>query len=570
MKRFILISTVFLLLSKSGISQNIGINATGAIPDVSAMLDVVSTSKGLLIPRVALTGVNDAGTIATPQTGLLVWCTGGGGLSPAGFYYNSGTTGSPVWVQLLNGGTPTAPGTAWLVNGNNGITSANFIGPIDSIPLNFQITGNTAGTIDPSGPTFIGYKSGNNNTGTYNTGIGFKALYSNVAGNNGTAIGTNAMLYANSSAVSFSDYNVAVGFEALRGSSTPSSNTGNSNTAIGSQSLWSNTTGNNNVAIGVQALYSNTAGIQNTAIGTSTLYYNVAGNNSTAVGDGAMLYANSAGGGFTTYNTAIGFEALRGSNTQGNNTGINNTAIGFEALWSNTSGSSNAASGVNALFANTTGYSNTGFGYEALYTNTTGHGNTAVGDSADVSAVGLVDATAIGFKAKVTASDNMMFGDASVIGWGFGATPGAGKAIIVGTGNTNGNGAYLTTGGTWTSVSSKSIKDNITVLDGKEVLNKISRLEVARWRYIGTQEYHIGPFAEQFYDLFNTGLDNKAISSIDPSGVALIGIQQLIKENEELKSRITELETRLGKINEMQNQLDQMKLLIKNQTASNK
>lgn len=579
MKRVVLISLVLFLFSKYNLAQNVGINATGATPDVSAMLDIVSSNKGLLIPRIALTGVNDAASIASPQTSLLVFNTGLGGLTPSGYYYNSGTTGAPVWTQLIDA----ISGTSWLTSGNSGITTANFLGPTNSTNLYFKIAGSLSGNIDPGGNTYIGFQAGNSNNTSSNTGFGYKSLYSsttgnnnsafgvqtnysntvgayntsfgyyalnsNVAGSNATAIGTNAMLYANNSSTAFTDFNVAVGYEALRGSSTPASNTGNSNTSIGYQTLWSNTTGNNNAALGVHALYFNTTGYQNTAIGTSALYNNVAGNSGTAIGEGAMNYANNTATSFTNFNTAIGFEAYRGSATPASNTGNNNTAIGYETLWNTTSGSGNTANGVNALFANTTGFSNTGLGYAALITNTTGYRNTAIGDSADVSSSSLTDASAIGYNTKVTASFNMVFGDANVIGWGFGVAPGAGKAIKIGSGATNGNGAYLTTGGTWTNVSSKSIKDNITQLDGKDVLSKISHLEVARWRYIGTQEYHIGPFAEQFYELFNTGLDNKAISTVDPSGVALIGIQQLIKENQELKTKLTELELRLDKMN---------------------
>ncbi|MBC8034185.1 MAG: hypothetical protein H7Y03_08575 [Chitinophagaceae bacterium] len=51
-------------------SQNIGINATGALPDVKAMLDIASTTTGLLIPRMTTTQ-RDA--IATPPTGLQIF-----------------------------------------------------------------------------------------------------------------------------------------------------------------------------------------------------------------------------------------------------------------------------------------------------------------------------------------------------------------------------------------------------------------------------------------------------------------------------------------------------------------
>lgn len=82
-------------------SQNVGINPTGALPDNSAGLDVNFTNKGLLIPRVGLQSATDNVTIPSPATSLLVYNTGTGGLSPAGYYYNAGTPLTPNWVQLM-------------------------------------------------------------------------------------------------------------------------------------------------------------------------------------------------------------------------------------------------------------------------------------------------------------------------------------------------------------------------------------------------------------------------------------------------------------------------------------
>jgi hypothetical protein len=79
-------------------------------------------------------------------------------------------------------------------------------------------------------------------------------------------------------------------------------------------------------------------------------------------------------------------------------------------------------------------------------------------------------------------------------------------------------------------------------LDGGELLQKIKQLDIRKWKYKGTEEYHVGPTAQDFYKLFNLGLDDKGISTIDPSGIALAAIQLLINENEELKKRIEKLE----------------------------
>ncbi|MDP9961165.1 hypothetical protein [Chryseobacterium lathyri] len=67
-KQFFLAS--ILLLSVNAYSQ-VGINT--ATPNPSAILDVVSASKGLLIPRISLTSNTDIITVPNPTNGLLVF-----------------------------------------------------------------------------------------------------------------------------------------------------------------------------------------------------------------------------------------------------------------------------------------------------------------------------------------------------------------------------------------------------------------------------------------------------------------------------------------------------------------
>lgn len=77
------------------------IAATPGVADPSAMLDIVSSNKGLLVPRVNLVGLTNATSpIASPATGLLVYNLGGGGVPAVGFYYWTGA----AWVQLTAGG----------------------------------------------------------------------------------------------------------------------------------------------------------------------------------------------------------------------------------------------------------------------------------------------------------------------------------------------------------------------------------------------------------------------------------------------------------------------------------
>src|SRR5690349_9957428 len=99
----VLLFIAIAIASKNLHAQNIGINATGATPDASAMLDVAATNRGLLVPRVALTATNAAGPITSPTTSLLVYNTATAGTSPnnvvPGYYYWNGT----AWVALLTG-----------------------------------------------------------------------------------------------------------------------------------------------------------------------------------------------------------------------------------------------------------------------------------------------------------------------------------------------------------------------------------------------------------------------------------------------------------------------------------
>lgn len=69
-------------------------------PHASAKLDVTSTNKGFLPPRVTLTSATDATTIPSPAEGLLVYNLGSVGLQ-AGYYYWNGTN----WATMATGTT---------------------------------------------------------------------------------------------------------------------------------------------------------------------------------------------------------------------------------------------------------------------------------------------------------------------------------------------------------------------------------------------------------------------------------------------------------------------------------
>ena len=141
-KNCFLIASLFLSFIAS--SQGVVISASSGTPDPSSMLDVQSTTRGILVPRMTQAQRNG---IALPQTGLLIFQSD----NVAGFYYNSGNTTSPVWTPLL-------PATAqtWSLPGNAGINPAlDFIGTTDNNPLVFRTNNNERMRLFANGQAII-------------------------------------------------------------------------------------------------------------------------------------------------------------------------------------------------------------------------------------------------------------------------------------------------------------------------------------------------------------------------------------------------------------------------------
>jgi hypothetical protein len=127
-------------------SQNIGINTTGSLPDTSAMLDIVSSTKGLLIPRVTTAQRN---SITLPANGLIIYNTTTNTLQ-----YNTGTSATPYWKDEAN---------QWSINGNTGInTSSNYLGTSDNNEVILKVN-NGIKAVAPKSTT-IGLLSGDTNS----------------------------------------------------------------------------------------------------------------------------------------------------------------------------------------------------------------------------------------------------------------------------------------------------------------------------------------------------------------------------------------------------------------------
>ncbi len=366
-----LLTIVLISISFNAFTQSVGIGTT--TPNASAMLDVSSTNKGILIPRMTKA---ERQAIASPADGLIVYQTSPDSI---GFHYYANFIG---WTFLVNGSK------GWGLNGNSGITSSNFIGTINDAPLLFKVSNTQAGGIGRYGNVALGNARFNdffNDIGTagstQNTAIGNAALRNYV------------VMHANT----------AVGFGAAENNLG-----GSANTAIGHYAMRNNKGGGYSVAIGKDALLTDTAAEQTVAIGANSLFWNVNKFGNTAVGTNSLFYNT---------NTSLG--AL--STTEG----LHNTALGHSALFSNRKGSGSIAAGFNSLYSDTKADGIVAIGRAALYTNNLRENNLAIGDSAlfnnSTGATGTLQATnnlAIGAKSlknNTTGYNNVAIGKHSLL-----------------------------------------------------------------------------------------------------------------------------------------------------------
>lgn len=121
-------------------AQSVGINATGNSPDASAMLDVQSTTQGMLVPR--MTSLQRS-AINSPATGLLVY-----DIDTQSFWYYDGA----VWTNLI----VESPSRLADADGNTQIQVEE--GPNDNT-IRFDVDGSEAMVLDPDGDLGLGTAS---------------------------------------------------------------------------------------------------------------------------------------------------------------------------------------------------------------------------------------------------------------------------------------------------------------------------------------------------------------------------------------------------------------------------
>jgi hypothetical protein len=130
--------TALILFISNALFAQVGINNDNSVADPSAMLDVKSTSKGMLVPRMTS---SERTAVSNPAKGLLIYCT-----DNDHYYSNKGTPINPNWVMISS---------QWLTNGSAIYYNSGNVGiGTDSPSALFEVAGQTK--IYPlSGPTTL-------------------------------------------------------------------------------------------------------------------------------------------------------------------------------------------------------------------------------------------------------------------------------------------------------------------------------------------------------------------------------------------------------------------------------
>ena len=108
------------------------------------------------------------------------------------------------------------------------------------------------------------------------------------------------------------------------------------------------------------------------------------------------------------------------------------------------------------------------------------------------------------------------------------------------------DGATVTGG--FSASSTREIKKDFESIDRHALVERLRSLPVVTWSYIkdesGTR--HLGPMAEDFYEAFELGPDNRHIDLVDSSGLSLAAIQGVLDIIDERDRELTALKQRLA------------------------
>ena len=172
------LTALLLLVSFSSLFAQVGIGTTN--PDNSSILDISSSSKGLLIPRVQINNEYDRSVINNPARSLIVYNSEKTGTLDVGFYFWNGT----IWESFKDKNTA----NSWGLTGNNTSSSPDsFLGTTSYNNLNFKVNNSNFGSFNPNGGLALGKNAQANTESAIAIGTDTKAT-----SNQNIAIGYNA------------------------------------------------------------------------------------------------------------------------------------------------------------------------------------------------------------------------------------------------------------------------------------------------------------------------------------------------------------------------------------------
>ena len=202
--RVFTILTFVLLAWESSSFAQVGIGTS--TPASSSALDVTSSNKGFLPPRISLTSVTDNSTINSPSTGLLIYNTATAGSAPnnvvPGYYFWNGSkwtiistlAGNSTGVaKFFNNNTQTYTGSAMNVAFNS--TELNSINSFVTLSSNgivlepgiYELEGSVGGIASTSTGDGRAYSGFYNNTTASYIGQGGQSASGNSGNHNGLA-----------------------------------------------------------------------------------------------------------------------------------------------------------------------------------------------------------------------------------------------------------------------------------------------------------------------------------------------------------------------------------------------
>jgi hypothetical protein len=180
---------------------------------------------------------------------------------------------------------------------------------------------------------------------------------------------------------------------------------------------------------------------------------------------------------------------------------------------------------------------------------------------------------AAGSNARVTHNGSFAWGDP--IGQTFSSTAnnefavratGGVRFVSASSGGTPTAGVSLAPGsGTWASLSDRNAKENFQSVNAQAVLQQVAALPVTSWNYKTQAKSirHLGPMAQDFYAAFAVGEDERHITEIDESGVALAAIQGLNQKLNEKDAEIEQLKAKADKVDALEKQLNELEATVK-------